>query len=101
MTFDASDNEVAGLTWDKIQQRLAEGAGDILPIAAGAKQQGLHMPMATDQLFAATFLARARREGRRADLADADLRRLSGLRFLWRQRQPLEPDLPSCGGRDR
>ena len=55
MTFDASDNEVAGLTWDKIKQRLAEGAGAILPIAAGAKQQGLHMPMATDQLFAAHF----------------------------------------------
>ena len=55
MTFDASDNEVAGLTWDKIKQRLAEGAGAILPIGAGAKQHGLHMPMATDQLFAAHF----------------------------------------------
>ena len=55
MTFDASDNEVAGLTWDKIKQRLAEGAAAILPIGAGAKQHGLHMPMATDQLFAAHF----------------------------------------------
>ncbi|MGA7458434.1 MAG: creatininase family protein [Methyloceanibacter sp.] len=55
MTFDASDNEVAGLTWDKIKQRLAAGAAAILPIGAGAKQHGLHMPMATDQLFAAYF----------------------------------------------
>ena len=55
MTFDASDNEVAGLTWDKIKQRLAGGAAAILPIGAGAKQHGLHMPMATDQVFAAYF----------------------------------------------
>ena len=85
MSFDASDNEVAGLTWDKVKQRLAGGAAAILPIGAGAKQHGLHMPMATDQVFAAYF-ARARREDRRADLADADLRRLSGLRRLCRQR---------------
>ena len=65
MTIDATDNEDAGLTWDNIKQRLAQGARAILPIAAGAKQQGLHMPMATDQLFAATFLARARRESTR------------------------------------
>jgi creatinine amidohydrolase len=99
MTFDASDNEVAGLTWDKIKQRLAGSAAAILPIGAGAKQHGLHMPMATDQVFAAYF-ARARREGRRADLADADLRRLSGLRRLCRQRQPLNRDLRSCSDRD-
>jgi creatinine amidohydrolase len=55
MTLDASDNEVAGLTWDKIQPLLAAGAAAILPIGAGAKQHGLHMPMATDQLFAAYF----------------------------------------------
>ena len=55
MSFDASDNEVAGLTWDKVKQRLAGGAAAILPIGAGAKQHGLHMPMATDQLFAAYF----------------------------------------------
>ena len=56
MSFDASDNEVAGLIWDKVKQRLARGAAAILPIGAGAKQHGLHMPMATDQLFAAYFV---------------------------------------------
>ena len=34
---------------------LPRGAAAILPIGAGAKQHGLHMPMATDQLFAAYF----------------------------------------------
>jgi creatinine amidohydrolase len=46
---------VAGLTWDKIKDRLAGGAAAILPIGAAAKQHGLHMPMSTDQLFAAYF----------------------------------------------
>jgi creatinine amidohydrolase len=51
-------HEVAGLTWDKIKDRLAGGAAAILPIGAGAKQHGLHMPMSTDQLFA-NYFARA------------------------------------------
>jgi creatinine amidohydrolase len=37
------------------QARLARGAAAILPIGAGAKQHGLHMPMSTDQVFAAYF----------------------------------------------
>jgi creatinine amidohydrolase len=48
-------HEVAGLTWDQVEQRLAAGAAAILPIGAGAKQHGLHMPMATDQVFAEYF----------------------------------------------
>jgi creatinine amidohydrolase len=55
MTFDASKHEVAGLTWDQVGQRLAAGAAAILPIGAGAKQHGLHMPMNTDQVFAEYF----------------------------------------------
>ena len=47
--------EVAGLTWDRVKERLAGDAAAILPIGAGAKQHGLHMPMATDQVFAEYF----------------------------------------------
>lgn len=49
------EHEVAGLTWDQIGERLAAGAAAILPIGAGAKQHGLHLPMATDQVIAHYF----------------------------------------------
>jgi creatinine amidohydrolase len=55
MKLGASEHEVAGLTWDQVGQRLAAGAAAILPIGAGAKQHGLHMTMATDQVFAEYF----------------------------------------------
>jgi creatinine amidohydrolase len=50
-----SQHEVAGLTWDQVKARLEAGAAAILPIGAGAKQHGLHMPMASDQVFAEHF----------------------------------------------
>ena len=50
-----SKHEVAGLTWDRVKDRLQAGATAILPIGAGAKEHGLHMPMATDQIFAEYF----------------------------------------------
>jgi creatinine amidohydrolase len=55
MKRDVSQHEVARLTWDRVKERLAAGATAILPIGAGAKQHGLHMAMATDQLFAEYF----------------------------------------------
>src|SRR3990170_1859790 len=55
MSHEASGNDVAGLTWDQVKERLAGGATAILPIGAGAKQHGLHMTMATDQVFAEYF----------------------------------------------
>jgi len=55
MKLDASRHEVASLTWDRVKERLQAGAAAILPIGAGSKQHGLHMPMATDQLFAEYF----------------------------------------------
>ena len=58
MKLEASKHEVAGLTWDQVGQRLAAGATAILPIGAGAKQHGLHMPMATDQVSLNIFPAR-------------------------------------------
>lgn len=55
MERDVSSHEVAGLTWDRVGERLAAGTRAILPIGAGAKEHGLHMPMATDQVFADYF----------------------------------------------
>jgi creatinine amidohydrolase len=55
MERGASEHEVAGLTWDRVKDRLAGGAAAILPIGAGAKQHGLHMRMGTDQVFAEYF----------------------------------------------
>jgi creatinine amidohydrolase len=55
MTREASEREVAALTWDEIKARLARGVAAILPIGAGAKQHGLHMPMSTDEVFATYF----------------------------------------------
>ena len=50
-----SKHDVAWLAWDAVKPRLEAGAAAILPIGAGAKQHGLHMPMATDQVFAEHF----------------------------------------------
>jgi creatinine amidohydrolase len=47
--------KVADLTWDAVAERLAGGAAALLPIGAGAKQHGLHMRMASDQVFAEYF----------------------------------------------
>jgi len=55
MTHETSEHEVAGLSWDQVKDRLAAGAAAILPIGAGSKQHGMHMPMATDQIFAEYF----------------------------------------------
>lgn len=55
MKHEASKHEVAGLTWDKVGERLEAGAAAILPIGAGAKEHGWHMPMATDQVLAEYF----------------------------------------------
>ena len=48
----SSDAIVANLTWDGVAERIPAGAVAVLPIGAGAKQHGLHMPMATDQIQA-------------------------------------------------
>lgn len=46
------DDTVAHLSWDRIARRIENGAAAILPIGAGAKQHGFHLPMATDQILA-------------------------------------------------
>jgi creatinine amidohydrolase len=54
-TAAAKARKVADLTWDVVAKRLKGGAAALLPIGAGAKQHGLHMRMATDQVFAEYF----------------------------------------------
>lgn len=51
-------NLVERLTWDGVHARLAQGAAAILPIGAGAKQHGFHLPMNTDQITAEHLAAR-------------------------------------------
>jgi creatinine amidohydrolase len=46
------------MTWRDVSERLQGGASAILPIGAGAKQHGGHMPMATDQIQAEWFAER-------------------------------------------
>jgi creatinine amidohydrolase/Fe(II)-dependent formamide hydrolase-like protein len=43
MKHDTTPHEVAGLTWDRVRERLAGHAAAILPIGAGSKQHGLHI----------------------------------------------------------
>ncbi|MGQ0674123.1 MAG: creatininase family protein [Hyphomicrobium sp.] len=45
-------HRVADLTWDEVGRRLEGGAMAVLPVGAGAKQHGLHLPMATDRITA-------------------------------------------------
>lgn len=48
---------VADLAWPEVEKRVAEGATAVLPIGAGAKEHGRHLPMASD-LMQAEHLAR-------------------------------------------
>ena len=51
-------NFIEKLSWDTVARRLAEGAAAILPIGAGAKQHGFHLPMNTDRIQAEWLAAR-------------------------------------------
>lgn len=54
----ADRNAVAKLTWDTVEARIKAGAAALLPIGAGSKEHGLHLPMNTDALQAEFFAAR-------------------------------------------
>jgi creatinine amidohydrolase len=43
------------MTWDEVGRQLAAGRSAIVPIGAGAKEHGLHLPMATDFIQAQWF----------------------------------------------
>lgn len=45
-------HRVAELAWDVVGRRLEAGALAVLPVGAGAKEHGLHLPMGTDALQA-------------------------------------------------
>lgn len=47
------------LTWDVVRDALASGAPAILPIGAGSKQHGLHLPLGADARQAEWFAAEA------------------------------------------
>ena len=49
---------VSAMTWDAVGDRLAAGAAALLPVGAGAKEHGFHLPMNTDQLQAEWLAAR-------------------------------------------
>lgn len=45
-------DRVEFLTWDEVAVRVETGAAAVLPIGAGAKEHGLHLPMNTDKIQA-------------------------------------------------
>jgi creatinine amidohydrolase len=49
---------VEHMTWDRVRQRIEEGAIAILPIGAAAKQHGLHLPLDTDRVQTEWFAER-------------------------------------------
>jgi len=51
-------NFVEALTWDEVALRIGNGAFAILPIGAGAKEHGVHLPMNTDRIQAKRLAAR-------------------------------------------
>ncbi|MBN8982649.1 MAG: creatininase family protein [Rhizobiales bacterium] len=52
MQANKTQNFVEHLSWDKVSARIAYGASAILPIGAGAKEHGLHLPMNADRIQA-------------------------------------------------
>jgi creatinine amidohydrolase len=52
MSSDSGRHFVEHITWDEAARRIGDGAAAILPIGAGAKQHGFHLPMNTDRIQA-------------------------------------------------
>jgi creatinine amidohydrolase len=58
VSSDTGRNFVEHMTWDQVARRVGDGAAAILPIGAGAKQHGFHLPMNTDRILAEALAAR-------------------------------------------
>ena len=58
MNTDSDRNFIEHLTWDEVARRIDNGAAAILPVGAGAKQHGFHLPMNTDRIQAEWLAAR-------------------------------------------
>jgi creatinine amidohydrolase len=58
LDFIGRRNFIEAMTWDEVRRRIDNGAAAILPIGAGAKQHGLHLPLNTDRIQAEWLAAR-------------------------------------------
>jgi creatinine amidohydrolase len=58
VSADTDRNFIEHLTWDEVARRIDNGAAAILPVGAGAKQHGFHLPMNTDRIQAEWLAAR-------------------------------------------
>ena len=58
MGVEAERDFVEHMSWDEVARRIDAGAVAILPIGAGAKQHGLHLPLNTDRIQAEFLAAR-------------------------------------------
>jgi creatinine amidohydrolase len=58
MDTDIDRNFIERLSWDVVARRIENGAAAILPVGAGAKQHGFHLPMNTDRIQAEWLAAR-------------------------------------------
>src|ERR1700732_1624116 len=55
---NAHGHLVERLSWDEVACRIGNGAASILPIGAGAKEHGFHLPMNTDRIQAEWLAAK-------------------------------------------
>jgi creatinine amidohydrolase len=58
VSTESDRNFVEHLIWDEVASRIDNGAAAILPVGAGAKQHGFHLPMNTDRIQAEWLAAR-------------------------------------------
>jgi creatinine amidohydrolase len=58
VSTDTGRHFVEHMTWDQVARRIGDGAAAIVPIGAGAKQHGFHLPMNTDRILAESLAAR-------------------------------------------
>jgi creatinine amidohydrolase len=58
MTTDCDRNFIERLSWDEVARRIKIGAAAMLPIGAGAKAHGFHLPLNTDRIQAEWLAAR-------------------------------------------
>lgn len=58
MDTNTRRNFVEQLSWDAVAQRIENGAVAVLPIGAGAKEHGFHLPLNTDRIQAEWLASR-------------------------------------------
>ena len=59
MGTDTGRNYIEQLSWDQVARRIENGAAAILPIGAGAKAHGFHLPLGTDRIQAEWLAAQS------------------------------------------